>query len=280
MSVGSAELSLTGNFLTKTHGSESSATTSGYSASSEGDSEFDSEILDGSDEDLDQSSSEDQLGDGNRWSHLRRWVQEQVNQMYSSRYEVQRAEIPRGPSRMRHVLLTLKSCRPDKFREELCVTPLTFDALIAAIETDPIFQNNSNAAQMPVEDQLAITLFRFGHDRNAAGLQGVANWAAVGKGTVGLVSQWVMTAILQPEFMDKSVRFPTMEDNEMAKKWVHSHSCKAWRNGWCLVDGTLVPLAGCPCWFGESYFDRKTRYSLNIQVRLCPQFSELHLSDF
>ncbi|KIL54975.1 hypothetical protein M378DRAFT_18370 [Amanita muscaria Koide BX008] len=90
---------------------------------------------------------------------------------------------------MRHVLLEVKNPRPDKFREELRVSPCTFDMLVAAIENDPIFQNASNTAQMAVEEQLAITLYRFGHDGNAAGLQGVANWAAVGKGTVLLVTR-------------------------------------------------------------------------------------------
>ena len=32
------------------------------------------------------------------------------------------------------------------------------------------------------------------------------------------------------------------------------------------MDGTLVPLSKRPTWFGESYFDRKCNYSLNIQV--------------
>ena len=48
---------------------------------------------------------------------------------------------------MRHVLMTLKSACPDKFREELWVTLLTFDAIVAVISQDPVFQNNSNNAQ-------------------------------------------------------------------------------------------------------------------------------------
>ena len=167
---------------------------------------------------------------------------------------------------MHHVLFTLKSARPDQFHEELCVTPHTFDVLIDKLQYDIVFGNNSRCPQMPVEGQLAITLFRFGHDGNAASLQGVANWAAVGKGTVLLVTRQVMTAVLRPEFMNEAVRFPDAEEKEAAKKWVHQHSCRAWRNGWCLVDGTLVPLAERPHWFGESYFDRKNRYSLNIQA--------------
>ena len=71
---------------------------------------------------------------------------------------------------------------PALFRSELRVSPWTFDMLLAAISTDPIFMNNSPNSQFPVERQLAIALYRFGHYGNAAGLQKVANWAGVGKG--------------------------------------------------------------------------------------------------
>jgi hypothetical protein len=119
---------------------------------------------------------------------------------------------------------------------------------------------------MPVESQLAIALFRFGHSGNAAGLQKVANWAGVGKGTVTVVTRRVMIAILRPDFMAEAVRMLTAPEKDKAKAWVQNHSCKAWRDGWCMVDGTLVVLFDRPFWFGESYFDRKCNYSLNIQV--------------
>ncbi|KAJ7099756.1 hypothetical protein C8R44DRAFT_552807, partial [Mycena epipterygia] len=159
------------------------------------------------------------------------------------------------PAFLRHVLGPLKDTRPDLFCQELRISPFTFDQLVDKLSGDPIFANNSNSGQMPVEDQLAIALFRFGHSGNAAGLQKVANWAGVGKGTITLVTRRVMTAILRPDFMSKAVRMPTEQ----------AHLCRAWRNGWCMVDGTLVVLFDRPFWFGESYFDRKCNYSLNIQ---------------
>jgi hypothetical protein len=244
--------------------SSESSSSSGYSGDAE--MSFESDGLASDDEDADEEST------GDRWARLRRWVCQNIAEMYASRYEVPRCEIPRGPSRMCHVLFTLKSARPDQFCEELRVTPHTFDVLVNKLQYDIVFGNNSSCPQMPVEEQLAVTLFRFGHDGNAASLQGVANWAGLGKGTVLLVTRRVMTAILRPEFMNEAVRFPDAEEKEAAKKWVHRHSCRAWRDGWCLVDGTLVPLAERPHWFGESYFDRKNRYSLNIQACLCLLF--------
>ena len=63
---------------------------------------------------------------------------------------------------------------------------------------------------------------------------------------------------------------PTAAEKEEAKTWVEEHSCKAWCGGWCMVDGTQIPLADRPYWFGESYFDRKCNYSLNVQAHLYP----------
>ncbi|KAH9905559.1 uncharacterized protein B0H18DRAFT_855416, partial [Fomitopsis serialis] len=169
------------------------------------------------------------------------------------------------PAYMPHVLTVLKEKRPDLFREELRVTPFTFDRLLARIHHDPVFSNESNSDQMPVADQLATTLFRFGHSGNGVRLTRVAAWSGYAKGTILLATRRVMTAILQKEFMESAVRPATEEEKEEAKRWVEAHSCRAWRNGWLMVDGTLIPLYTWPFWYGESYFDRKCNYSLNVQ---------------
>jgi hypothetical protein len=159
-------------------------------------------------------------------------------------------------------LMVQKHLRPDHFRQALRVSPATFDEIVTKISLDPVFFNNSDW------QQLAVALYRFGHDGNATSLQSVANWAGLGKGTILLCTRRVMAAILRPRFMKEAVQMPTAADKEEAKVWVDAHSCHAWQNGWCFVDGTLVPLANRPYWFGESYFDRKCNYSLNIQVRI------------
>ena len=159
---------------------------------------------------------------------------------------------------LKHVLGQLKVNRPDHFRAELRVSPLAFDRLVGAIANDPVFSNHSvSSHQAPVSEQLAVALYRFGHNGNAASLQSVANWAGIGKGTVELYTHRVMAAFLKPEFMRDCVHWPDEEEKEVAKKWVERHSCKAWRDGWCFVDGTLIPLMNRPYWYGESYFDRK-----------------------
>ncbi|KAF7336506.1 hypothetical protein MSAN_02305300 [Mycena sanguinolenta] len=86
------------------------------------------------------------------------WVWHNLDKMYDQRYEQPRTTFPRGPAFLRHVLGTMKDTCPDLFRQELRVSPRTFDWLVAKLSEDPIFANNSNNAQMPVEDPLAIAL--------------------------------------------------------------------------------------------------------------------------
>jgi hypothetical protein len=200
-------------------------------------------------------------------ARLGRYVHHSISAMYANRYEVPRTHIPRPPSTLRFVLEVWKTERPDFFRRELRVTPTTFDSMVERLQDDPVFTNKSENMQMPVKHQLAITLYRFGHDGNAASLDSVATWSGYGKGTIPLVTRRVMTAILRRDFIDESISFPTDEEKRKAKEWVAAHSCEAWRHGWCMVDGTLVPLFNRPYWYGQSYYDRKCSYSLNIQVR-------------
>ena len=144
------------------------------------------------------------------------------------RYEEPRDEhIPRPPAQMPHTLEVLKVERPDQFREILRVTLHTFDKLCEKIEHDPVFFNNSNNAQIPVEEQLAIALYRFGHDGNAASQASVGRWAGAGKGSPALHTKRIMTAILCQSFMSEAVRMPTAEEKSKAKAWVEAHSCRA-----------------------------------------------------
>src|SRR5258705_2084898 len=49
------------------------------------------------------------------------------------------------------------------FQLNLCVSPSTFNTLLTLVENHPVFYNSSHQDQMPVECQLAIDLYRFGH---------------------------------------------------------------------------------------------------------------------
>ena len=185
----------------------------------------------------------DQVTQRSTLSRLLKKIHHEIEELYATRYQASRTAFRKPPADLPHVLSVFKAERPDHFRKQLRVSPSAFDRIVEKIEDDPIFSNNSQNDQMPVEHQLAILLYRFGHFGNAASLDDVAKWAGYAKGTVILATRRVMTAILCPEFMDKAVSYPTAEEKEEAKVWIEKHSCYEWRDGWCMVDGTLVPFA-------------------------------------
>ncbi|KZP33765.1 hypothetical protein FIBSPDRAFT_881291 [Athelia psychrophila] len=97
----------------------------------------------------------------------------------------------------------------------------------------------------------------------------VALWAGVGYGTVNLVTKRVMTAICREEFRRSTLHWPNDAEKEAARAWVEENSCPGWRGGWLMVDGTLVPLYARPGFFGNTWFDRKSNYSMNVQSTRC-----------
>lgn len=171
-------------------------------------------------------------------------------------------------SQLHLILVLFKSDDSKRFRRNLRVLPNTFDQLLASIKNHHIFVSNGNNDQLPVEAQLAITLYRFGHFGNAASVDSIAQWAGVSAGLVVKSTRRVMVTF--SSMHDKVMRWATAAEKQEAKSWVESMSCRGWRDGYAMVDGTLIPLADKPGFHGEAYFDRKSNYSLNLQV--CPCF--------
>ncbi|KAJ8092395.1 hypothetical protein AAF712_011062 [Marasmius tenuissimus] len=173
--------------------------------------------------------------------------------MYAHRYQVPRIPLEKNNKpQLCHVLDVEKHLYPNKFRESIRLSPTTFDKFVAVIKSNPAFHNNSDNQQLPVDEQAAVVLYRFGHHGNAASLQKVTDWAGWGKGTVLLVTRRVMAVILRPAFMNAHVQMPSPSEKEEAKQWVEGRSCEAWRN-------------------------RKCNYSLNVQAVSLPN---LQIVDF
>jgi hypothetical protein len=90
------------------------------------------------------------------------------------------------------VLVLYKEDDHKCFRQNLRVNPETFDALVKRIEDNSVFASNGPQNQLPVDEQLAIVLFRFGHYRNAASVEAIAQWAGVSVGMVVNATRRVM----------------------------------------------------------------------------------------
>ena len=189
-----------------------------------------------------------------------------LGELYSQRYLNSREGIIKDGTQLQLLLTEWKVNCPEIFRSYLRIDPTCFDDLVTVIRDDEVFQNNSNNPQMPVDEQVAIALYCFGHYGNAASTLKVALWAGVGFGTVPLVTKRVIKALCSERFRRSALRWSSNEAKAAAKAWVEESSCPAWRDGWLMVDGTLVPLFMRPAFFGNTWFDRKSNYSMNVQV--------------
>ncbi|EGN94784.1 hypothetical protein SERLA73DRAFT_61693, partial [Serpula lacrymans var. lacrymans S7.3] len=132
---------------------------------------------------------------------------------------------------------------------------------------------------IPVEVQLAIFLTRLGHYGNRASVADIADWSGVSVGGVELCTKRCMIAIIS--LHDDVIKAPTPAEKEAAKCWVERQVCPAWRNGYLSIDGTTFNLFQKPSHYGETFYDRKSNYSINAQVilfdRNCFSFSNFYL---
>jgi hypothetical protein len=156
--------------------------------------------------------------------------------------------------------------RPHLFRKKLRVNPEIFDDILDQISDHHIFTNHSNNPQLPVALQLAIFLNRAGHYGNAISPEDVGQWAGVSVGSVINCTNRVMVALLGQH--DTFISFPTTdsEDAELARRYSESKTCSEWRNGILALDGTAIDLYTKPGLFGDTFYDRKSRYSISCQV--------------
>jgi hypothetical protein len=102
----------------------------------------------------------------------------------------------------------------------------------------------------------------------------VALWTGVGFGTVLLVTKHVIKAFNSEHLCFSSVRWPSDVEKAAPKAWVEEASCPAWHDRWLMVDGTLIPLFMHPGFYGNTWFDRKSNYSINVQVSKTCSFNK------
>jgi hypothetical protein len=205
----------------------------------------------------------DDLNEIEPFKILARYRENLRDQILHQRYLTPRNPIPHHSQL--DLLAWARENNLNMFRRRVRVNPETFDNILNLIQDHPIFKNNSNNAQIDVSTQLAITLNRFGHYGNAASLSNIGEWAGVSPGTVENCTKRVAVALLAHH--DTAVHLPSREEKEKAKQFVASQVCESWRDGYLSVDGTTIDLFQKPGFFGEGYYDKSSRYSINTQVR-------------
>lgn len=147
------------------------------------------------------------------------------------------------------------------FRQITRMDKVTFWTLVSMIEHHVVFKNRSKFKQIPVSLQLAATLDRLGHHGNGAALKRSGVLWGISTGTI--VNCMHRCLIALESALENEVRWP--DERERAR--ISSEFAKIGFDGCVgLVDGTTLPLSQRPKIDGETYFDRKKRYSLNMQV--------------
>jgi len=82
------------------------------------------------------------------------------------------------------------------FINMLRVSPLVFLTVLDLIEDYAVFKNDTNLGQMPVEQQLAVTLFQLGRYGNGASVEDIAHAAGCSEGSVENYTNCCFQAIL------------------------------------------------------------------------------------
>ncbi|KAG2338014.1 hypothetical protein BDR05DRAFT_894333, partial [Suillus weaverae] len=109
-------------------------------------------------------------------------------------------------------------------------------------------------------------LSQISNNGNAISNEDVCQWAGVSVGPVTNCTNHVMIALLAKH--DKFIFFPTLDSDDAGRsqKFVQDHTCPEWRNGILAADGSLINLCDKPGLYGETFYSRKSQYSLNCQV--------------
>jgi len=73
-----------------------------------------------------------------------------------------------------------------------------------------------------------------------------------------------MVAVLS--LHDDVMRRRSDEERLLSAEWAERYTCPEWRGGILTADGTTLPLFERPGLHGDTWYDRKSHYSMNAQV--------------
>jgi hypothetical protein len=155
---------------------------------------------------------------------------------------------------------------PDKeFVQIVRMSKQAFVKTVARIEQHPVFQQNgeySRHCQASVWVQLMVTMGRLGCDGNGASVGRNARSDGVSYGSVLKYSERVFIALLS--LQDEVIKWPdAAERAATSRRFATDHGLPGAIG---VVDGTPVNFFQRPHVDGETFWTRKQRYSMNVQL--------------
>ena len=118
------------------------------------------------------------------------------------------------------------------------MNPVTFDQLVQKLKVGAVFHNNSSneKRQISVDQQLFITLVQMGTYRNGASLSKIGSFCRIGKGTVDLITQSAITAIISSNLCSINVQWPVYYGKKNCKKMDRKSSSSLRMAKWHLYN--------------------------------------------
>ncbi|KAJ0393686.1 hypothetical protein P43SY_008384 [Pythium insidiosum] len=149
-----------------------------------------------------------------------------------------------------------------QFYQAVRVTKRTFRLIHDLIEHDRVFTNRSHCRQRAVSLQLAVALEWFGSYGNASSVGRIARTYNIGSGTVTSYVKRVKKALLR--HYRRFVSWPSAHRRAVSSAY---HRVRYGLPGAVgFVDGTHVILSQKPHVDGSLHYNRKSRYSINVQI--------------
>lgn len=149
----------------------------------------------------------------------------------------------------------------DRFRSFFRMSRPAFTALYQIIKHNTVFHNSSRNPQIDPSIQLATALYFFGISgsntvRSAAQL-------GIGEGTTQLYIRRIMIALIH--LSAQYITWPTPGSVELRHMRAKIEYESQFPGCIGFLDGTDINLLRAPSWHGETYFNRKKKYAINVQ---------------
>ncbi|KAE8216973.1 hypothetical protein CF319_g8821 [Tilletia indica] len=151
------------------------------------------------------------------------------------------------------------------FRQLVRMEPASFHEIVNILAKHPLFLN-TRGSPTPVADQVAVGLFRLGHDGNGASVKNTAELCGFSEGSVVNFTRRTIRALCS---LEKDVLcWASESEKQQSKIWVEERCGIAeWRNGFASVDGVHMNCAWGPGLdHGDAFMNRKRRFSFNVQL--------------
>jgi hypothetical protein len=149
----------------------------------------------------------------------------------------------------------------DDFRQIVRMNKPTFIKLVSLLGAHPVFHNNSRYKQCAAWVQIMVVLQKLGCDGNGNSRGRLARNCGYSNGAVTIFSRRVFTAILS--LRKKVIKWPNArERNQIAERMDQKYGIAT-----CgVLDGTPVVFSQKPHIDGETFYNRKSQYAINLQL--------------